>query len=49
MFSGGIGSVLCMYISPKGVCDGGIKYLGLGCHSGQNKTLSGQNETPSGQ
>ena len=49
MFWGRGGGVLCTYISPKGVCDGGVKNGGWGRESGQKVTPSGQKETPSGQ
>ena len=48
-FGVGWGGVLCTYISPKGVCDGGVKNRGWGWKSGQKETPSGQKETPSGQ
>ena len=47
-FGVGWGGVLCTYISPKGVCDGGVKNRGQGWKSEQNETPSGQKETPSG-
>ena len=34
--------VLYEYISPKGVCDGGVKYRRWGWDYGQKKTPSGQ-------
>ena len=43
------GGVVCTYMSPKGVCDGGVKNGGWGWKSGQKETPSGQKETPSGQ
>ena len=48
-FGVGWGGVLCTYISPKGVCDGGVKNRGWGWKSGQKETPSGQKVTPSGQ
>ena len=48
-FGVGWGGVLCTYISPKGVCDGGVKNRGWGWKSGQKETPSGQQLTPSGQ
>ena len=45
----GWGGVLCLYISPKGVCDGKVKDRGWGWNSGQKETPSSQKETPSGQ
>ena len=33
--------VLCTYISPKKVCDSGVKNRGWGWKSGQKETLSG--------
>ena len=49
VFWGGVGGVFGTYISPKGVCDGGVKNRGCRCYSGQNETQSGQNDTQSGQ
>ena len=43
------GGVLCTYISPKVVCDSGVKNRGWGWKSEQKETPSGQKETPSGQ
>ena len=40
MYLGGLGSVLCTYISPKGVRDGRVKNRDWGWYSGQNKTPS---------
>ena len=37
--------VLCMYISPKEVCDGWVKYRGWGWNSGQNEIPPGPNES----
>ena len=44
VFWGGVGGVLCMYISPKGICDCWVKNRGWGWYSGQNETQSGQSE-----
>ena len=41
---GGVGGVLCTYISQKGVCDCSVKNRGWWWYSGQNETPSGQNE-----
>ena len=48
-FGDGVVCVLCMYIAPKGICDGGVKNGGWGRESVQKETPSGQKETPSGQ
>ena len=45
VFWGGVGGVLCMYISQKWVCDSWVKNRGWGWYSGQNETPSGQNKT----
>ena len=45
MFWGGVWGVLCMYISPKEVCDCRVKNRGWWWYSGQSETLSEQNET----
>ena len=42
---GGVGGVLCMYISPKGTGYGSVKNRGWGWYSRQNETPSGHNET----
>ena len=48
-FGGEMGGVLCTYIAPKGVCDGGVKNRGWARESGQKETPSGQQYTPCGQ